>query len=398
MGTRAIVTVVTRNYLAYAKALMRLCERHEPGVDRFVVIADRLPAGESADVPHTEIIYGDELGIERWARYSFQYTPFELVCALKPHAVDHLIARRGYQEVVYLDGDMALYGPLTPAWRALEKDSIVLTPHLLRPMPEGSPQPYESLYAYAGTFNAGFFAVRDTDTGRSFTSWWKAMLRKHCIVDLSHGVYVDQRWLCLVPGLFPEVCILRHPGLNAGHWTLLQATWECLPTGAASTSNVTVDGAPLVLLHFSGMTPHKPCEYLAYQNRVSIDDIPGLKRLVEGFHRDVHAAGYGECVAWGCRMEKLSDGTPVNRAWREAIRRDEAAFADVEDPFDVASRPDLVSRYRAIERIAHAWRPEWQREWERNRRMSARLRRLWHRGKGAVRACMRLTDGRPGGR
>jgi len=44
---------------------MRQCEIHEPGADRFVLIVDRLPAGEVADVPNSNIVYGDELGIER---------------------------------------------------------------------------------------------------------------------------------------------------------------------------------------------------------------------------------------------------------------------------------------------------------------------------------------------
>ena len=398
MGNRAIVTIVTRNYLAYARALMRQCEIHEPGADRFVVIVDRLPAGEVADVPNSDIIYGDELGIERWPRYAFQYTPFELACALKPHVVDRLIRDRGYQQVVYLDGDMRLYGPLSPVWRALEKDSIVLTPHLLRPLPDNGVRPYESLYLLSGTFNGGFFAVRDTDIGRSFTNWWKAMLRKHCIVDLPQGMYVDQQWLCLVPGLFPETCILRHPGLNAGHWTLLQSTWECRSTGAASTSDVYVDGDPAVLFHFSGMTPANPEAYRDYQNRISIDEIPCLKSLVDDFHRDVRAAGYSECVAWGCRMERLSDGTPVKREWREAIRRDEAEFADVEDPFDVASQPDLLSRYRAVESVAHTWREEWLKNWDGTLRIPARLCRLWYRASAMARACMRLPGGRAGGR
>ena len=390
MSKRAIVTIVTRNYLAYAKALMRQCELHEPGADRFVVVADRLPAGEVADVPNAHIVYGDELGVERWLRYSFQYTPFELVCALKPHAVFMLMSSRGYQEIVYLDGDMGVYGPLSPMWQALEKDSLVLTPHLLRPMPECASHPYEIMYTLAGTFNAGCFAVRDTDTGRAFINWWIAILRKHCIVDQPNGIFVDQRWLCLVPGLFPGVCILRHPGVNAGHWTLGQASWEGRLTGAASTSNVYVDGEPLVLFHFSGMTPHKPLEYLTHQNRISVDEVPAVKLLVDGFHRDVHVAGYSAYVAWGCRMERLSDGTPIKPAWREAIRRDEATFADVEDPFDVASQPELLSRYRAIEAVSHAWRAEWLREWERNRGVAGMLRRLWRLGGRAVRPWVRL--------
>lgn len=357
MSRRAIVTIVTRDYLAYARALIRQCARHEPGVDRFVVVADRLPAAAVADVPDAAVLFGDELGVERWPRYAFQYTPFELACALKPHAISHLMTGRGYQEIVYLDADMALYGPLSPVWKALERDSVVLTPHLHRPMPEGGPQPHESLFTLSGAFNGGLCAVRDTDAGRSFTRWWMSMLKRYCISDPSAGMFVDQRWLCLVPGLFPEVGISRHAGVNAGHWSLLQSAWESRSTGADSTSGIRVD------------------------------EIPCLKRLVDRFHSDVHAAGWAECVAWGCSLEKLGDGTPIRREWREAIRREEPGFADIENPFDVSAHADLPTRFRAIEPIAHQWRHDWQVAWERERSVSARLRRIWQRVSGPARAC-----------
>ncbi|MFM8892167.1 MAG: hypothetical protein ACKOTB_11220 [Planctomycetia bacterium] len=391
MSRRAIVTVVTRNYLAFARALMRQCAVHEPDAGRFVVVADRLPLGEVADVPDAEVIFGDELGIDGWSRYAFQYTPFELTCALKPHAFRFLMSHRGADAVVYLDADMGLYGPLAPVWEALEKDSIVLTPHLHRPMPDGGLQPYESLFAFSGTFNGGFCAVRDTGVGRSFTGWWASMLRKFCIDDLRAGVFVDQRWLCLVPGLFPDVCVLRHAGVNAGHWSLVQCAWECRSTGAVSTSDAWVDGDPLLLFHFSLMTPRNPAGYLEAQNRVRVEDIPCLQRLVEGFQRDVRAAGFAECMAWGCGTEKLDDGTPIRRAWREAIRRDEPAFADVANPFAVSADVGLRARYRAVESIAHTWRSEWQVTWERERRLSARLYGLWMRVRGAAGACKRFV-------
>jgi hypothetical protein len=386
MSRRAIVTIVTRNYLAYARALIRQCVRHEPDVDRFVVVVDRLPADAVPGVPDAEVLFGDELGIQHWPRFAFQYTPFELACALKPHAISHLMHVRGYEEILYLDADMALYGPLSPVWEALTRHSLVLTPHLHRPMPEGGLQPHESLFTFFGTFNGGVCAVRNTDVTRSFTRWWMSMLNKGCIDDPRAGIFVDQRWLCLVPGLFPDVGILRHAGMNAGHWSLRQFTWESRPTGPASTSDMVVDGHPLVLFHFTGMTPHNPTRYLAEQRHSGVDDVPWLKTLVESFHADVHASGSAGCVAWGCALDTLGDGTPIRRAWREAIRREEPDFADVENPFDVAVHIDLPSRFRAIERRASTWRPDWRVAWEPERNVSAKLRRLWERVSGTARS------------
>ncbi len=391
MSKRAIVTIVTRNYLPYARALMRQCERHEPGADRFVVIVDRLPPGAVADIPHARIIHGEDLGIDRWPRYSFQYTPFELSCALKPHAIDHLMTREGYREIVYLDGDMGLYGPLTPVWEAFERHAILLTPHLLRPLPDDGLKPNESLVMNAGPFNAGFIGVGDTADGRAFVGWWKRMLEKRCVNDLLAGMFVDQKWLCLVPGMFRDVGILRHAGINAGHWTLAHATVSCRPTGAFSTADVYVDEDPVVLFHFSNMTPHRPTAYRTILTRARVDEIPCLQALVERFHQDLRASGDEECAGWGCSMDALSDGTPIKSAWREAVRRDEPAVADVENPFDVAARPDLKVRYRAVESIAHQWRHEWQLAWHRERGVRAFLRRMSLRLRNAARILARIA-------
>lgn len=348
MTRRAIVTVVTRNYLAYARPLMRQCARHEPHTDRFVVVADRLPDGYGADVD-AHVLHGDELGIERWPRYAFQYTPFELACALKPHAIGRLMDRLGYEAVLYLDSDMAVYGPLTPAWEALEAHGVVLTPHVARPLPDDGLRPHESMFLPTGAYNAGFLGVRNDADGRAFTTWWRSMLARHCILDLPAGLFVDQKWLNMVPGLFSGVAVLRRFGVNAGHWTLSQAVFEHRPTTGVSASNVTVDGDPLLLFHFSGMTPHAPADYLGHQTRTRLDRIPCLAALVERFQHDIMSAGFAECVAWGCETERLLDGTPVKPAWRRAIRREEPAFSDVDDPFDTTARPDLVRRYRRLE-------------------------------------------------
>jgi len=391
MGERAIVTIVTRNYLPYARVLMRQCERHEPGADRFVVVVDRLPAGAAADLPNARIIHGADLGIERWPRYSFHYTPFELSCALKPHAIDHLLAREGYREVVYLDGDMVLYGPLDTVWEAFGRHAVLLTPHLLRPLPDDGLTPNETLFMNAGAFNAGFIGVRDTPVGRAFVGWWKRMLEQNCVGDLLAGLFVDQKWLCLVPGMFPDVGILRHAGINAGHWTLAHARVSCGPTGPLSTADVYVDDDPLVLFHFSGMTPRWPDGYRGVLTRARVDEIPCLQALVDRFHRDLRASGYDECAGWGCATDTLSDGTPIKPAWREAVRRDEPTFADVANPFDVAARPDLKPLYRAVESIAHQWRHEWRLAWHRERDSRSFLRRASLRLRNAARLIARAA-------
>jgi Nucleotide-diphospho-sugar transferase len=386
MPRRAFVTVVTRNYACFAQVLMQSCRRHHPDCDVFICCADRPAESAAGTSERWPVIYGDELGIECWPRFSFQYTPFELSCALKPYAIAEIL-KRGYDEVIYLDGDMSVYGPLTAAFEALEHSSIVITPHLLRPLPDDGKRPNESAFLVSGAYNAGFFAVRASEPTAKFVQWWQQMCQRQCIVDLAASLFVDQKWLELVPGMFDGVHILRNPGYNAGHWSLSQFAVEpCINSvidGNTELAGVRIGGEPLVLFHFSGMTPTKPHEYLRSQTRTSLSALPPLERLVVEYHEQLEAADMKTCSGWGCEFDRLSDGTPIHPAWREAIRRNHRRLVHVHDPFNVAAYPELKSSFVALQSSAHKWRRDWRLEWQKERGLAGRVRKTSHQLKRA---------------
>ena len=359
MPRRAFVTVVTRNYAHFAQVLLQCCREHHPNCDVFVCYADRPPDSWKESTEDAQVIYGDQLKIENWHRVRFQYTAFELACALKPFAIETVL-QRGYDEVIYLDGDMAVYGPLTEVFQSLERNSIVLTPHLLTPIPNDGQRPHESAFLVSGTYNAGFFAVRASETTSKFLTWWQRMCQRHCIVDLAASLFVDQKWLELVPGMFDGVCILRNPGYNAGHWSLSQFSITACESSSSTRSGVSIGGAPLVLFHFSGMTPSRSQEYLKSQTRTSLAANPPLERLVDQYHDRLAAAGMKTCTAWGYEFESLSDGTQIHPAWREAIRQNHQRLVNVQNPFDVAMHPELHVQLVALQSHAYKWRRDWR--------------------------------------
>lgn len=373
MVKRAILTVVTRNYAHYARVLMQACRRFHPEADLFICFADRPPTDWHESRSNAHLLFGDQLGIENWPRFSFQYTPFELACALKPYATSTVL-ERGYEQLLYIDGDILPYGPLTHPWDTLQQHSIVLTPHLLKPLPIDGQRPDESAFLASGAYNAGFYGVRNDAITQAFLTWWKAMCVRHSIVDMAASLFVDQKWLGLVPGLFEQVGILRHPGYNAGHWSLSQFRFTSAPVTPQSESGVALDGQPLVLFHFSGMTPNKPEEYLRSQTRTSLSEIPALARLVDDYHQQLAAAGLEACSAWGCGFDRLNDGTPIHPAWREAIRQPHPGLAGIIDPFDVQTQPELLKKYQSIEPGAYKWRRDWRLKWSREQGVSGKVR------------------------
>lgn len=354
MSKSAVVTVVTHSYLHYASALAASCRQWLSEHDFIVVLIDRPPDSFSLPKSITNSIEAEQLGIQNWARFSFQYTPFELACAVKPYAIQHLF-RKNYSDVIYLDSDIDVYSPLPTVRKSLDTNSIVLTPHLSTPLPSDGRRPAEQLFLTSGIFNAGLVACRASETGRKFVNWWANRLQSDCYVDLKKGLFVDQKWLDLVPGLFEDVSIIRNPAVNTGHWTLSQFQLTC-----DATNQYRVGGEVLECFHFSSLLLSDPNEFFRAQTRVSFESMPALASLVSDYHKKVLLHDSEKYSSLGSNLKKLSDRTPIKAAWREAIRRGATEFITVDNPFDVKTNPKLAERFGRIEKKAKRWREDWR--------------------------------------
>ncbi|MCC9609594.1 hypothetical protein LOC68_04435 [Blastopirellula sp. JC732] len=354
MNRKAIVTVVTRNYLHFALALADSAKRHHDDLDVLICLADRAPVNITSVTQDVELFYADELEIPDWKRFSFQYTPFELSCALKPYAMNYVL-EKGYDEIIYLDSDMRIYDRLEEVFASLAESSILLTPHLLSPFPEDGKSPGENLFLAAGTFNGGFVAVRNDATAKRFVAWWSDRMKTHGHKDLAASNDCDQKWLSLVPGLFENVKALRNPGYNTGHWTLHQYEFSTDASGKP-----TIGGNPIVLFHFSNFSPSKPDEFSRCQNRFPGDAFPALDALVADYHAAVAEKNGLQCDQWGCAFAHVNDGSKIHPGWREAIRRNFPLFENVVDPFDVLSNPQVLAKFRSVEAKSYKWRSDWR--------------------------------------
>ncbi len=156
-------------------------------------------------------------------RFRFQYTPFELSCAAKPYLVAHLFEHYGIRKLAYFDSDIMVFHHLRHLEELLDDHSLVITPHLTATLRPDDKHPTELAIVQAGTFNMGFFAVRNSQPANAFLAWWKRRLDRECLNAVERGMFVDQKWVNLAPGLFDDVCILRDPGYNVAYWNLCTA-------------------------------------------------------------------------------------------------------------------------------------------------------------------------------
>jgi len=291
--------------------------------------------------------------------FSFQYTAFELVCACKAYAMAAL-RERGHDRIVYLDADMWIYGDFNQVWKALDSQSILLSPHLICSLPDDAMKPQETEFLRCGTYNAGFLAIRGDETGDAFLEWFRRRMEKDCIVDVRGALFVDQKWLNLVPGLFPSVGLIRDSGFNAGHWTLSQFQITQRTETQQTDGEFYVGDDKLSLFHFSCFLPDDPYAFQRQQNRIRLSESKPLQKLVNDYHLELAASRriLPSPVEYG--FGKLACGTIIESSWREAIRRSHPSLKKIVDPFDSRSVTDLVLLYRAIESEATQWRADWR--------------------------------------
>jgi glycosyltransferase involved in cell wall biosynthesis len=326
-GRTAFCTVVAKNYLAYARVLVRSLRRHHPGVDVFVILADETAGHFDPAREDFAVIGLDELDLPSPRELCFRYDVVELSTAVRPFLLRHLFAQ-GYARLIYLDPDVRVYAPLSEVLALLDRHPVLLTPHRTR---LGGPEAIasERRLLLSGAYNMGFLGLSREASVDRLLQWWSDRCVEHCLMDPSNGLFVDQRWMDLAPGMVEGVHILRDPGYNVAYWNLGQ---RALSGEAAAPI---VDGRPLVLFHFSGFDPAIPSRLSRHdESATHREPLPSMLRSYAG---ELEAAGHRDCSRWSYTWGAFADGHPISREMRAVFR--EQPRGRFLDPFRVAG-PD----------------------------------------------------------
>ncbi len=232
----AACTVISPNYLPFARTLAASYLRHHPGHWFFVLLV--------ADMPDVSLFLGErfeavalaEIGLADLRGEAMKYDILELNTNVKPAFLRYLFQTYGLEQLVYLDPDICVYSPLEPVFAALQAGAnAVLTPHLTTPLDDAF-EPSEQDHLYNGTYNLGFAAFRKTQETDRLLRWWSERCLSLGFSEGRTGLFVDQKWMNLAPGMFEGVTILRDAGCNMAYWNLhervLQATEAGLMVGA----------------------------------------------------------------------------------------------------------------------------------------------------------------------
>jgi hypothetical protein len=349
-------TIVSPNYLPFARTLAQSYLRHHPGHVFFVlIVADVHEKDFFHDEPFKTVLM-DELPLLNIKCLAMKYDILELNTNVKPSFMKYLLVQFELKAVVYLDPDIYVYDSLDPILEMLQSFSVVLTPHLTSPLPDDGCSPCERDLLYNGTYNLGFIAIRASDESVRMLDWWESRCLREAFSEGRSGLFVDQKWINLVPGLFEGIGICRDLGCNMAYWNLSERRLS------SSGNRYLVNGtAPLRFFHFSGIDVDDDSAILSKNtDRFSLENRPDLVPLFSNFRAEIirNCVEAKDSIPYG--FDAFSDGSAVTRLQRRIFAVHESEFGDA-DPFDAGSRfYDFLRRHRLLAGKLRAARPSWR--------------------------------------
>jgi hypothetical protein len=305
---------------------MHSIEAHYPGADRLVALCDEVDGFDYSNDNFSLFEMSELDNIPQLEKFIFRFTILELNTAIKPYVIEKLFDR-GYQKVIYIDPDIKIYGDLTEMVGLLDRNEILLTPHLTGLLADDK-SPTELDILRSGTYNLGYVGLRQSDNTKSLVRWWQSKLYTECVVDLPRGLFVDQKWMDMVPGLFDAVYIQRHEGWNVAYWNLAHRSV------ASEQDKYRVNGQELVFFHFSGFNAdHKTLS--KHQDRFTRRSAgDAVAALCDDYADDLERYGADVCRSLPYAYGKFPDGTPIPDQARYIYRDEMDWAADTNDVWE----------------------------------------------------------------
>lgn len=305
MDNACLFTIISKNYISYARSLIKSFQKYHPGVKTFVLLADKIDGFFDPSQEVFEIIEADNLGIEDFASFSFKYNIVEFNTAVKPFFFE-LLFSKGYKKVIYMDPDILIFRHMNEVFEALDKHSIVLTPHITAPIPDDGCIPREINILKAGIFNLGFLGLSKSEHSSKLLAWWKDRLYDKCLQSTVSGYAVDQIWLGLVPSFFEDYYVLKNSGYNVAYWNLHERQVS------QQNDGFFVNQKPLTFFHFSGFMLNNIERISKYQNRFDLKVRPDLHKLFELYKEILLENGYKNTSSWPYYYGFFKSGTKIS--------------------------------------------------------------------------------------
>lgn len=310
--SRCFATVITRSYLADARALAASIRRFHD--DPIYVLCVDDPAGyfDPAAEPFTVLTLDDVLP-EEDRPLVFYYTAFELCTATRAYLHRYLLNVTDHQAWAYFDSDISVTADLTPLFDALTAQEVfgLFTPHCLDAAPAAHMEPIETSLQRFGIYNGGFLSLRRCLDTERFVEWFVTRLRTLCFF-MEHDVNCDQLWMNFFPQLFPGIRSWDHRGANVAYWNIHERRIT------APMGRLLADGQPLLFAHYSRWRIDRPHDFAWGRPIAAGSDPAALAALGDRYRDDLLAADFHTCRSWPYGHARFTSGRTITKPMRRA--------------------------------------------------------------------------------
>lgn len=258
-----IFTIVSKNYLRYAKTLLESIIETSTDCDFYLCLSDKHELED--EIFYKKGVYVVEainIDLPNFFDMVTRYDVTSFNTAIKPFMFKWLF-KNGYKNCVYLDPDIYVYKNLNHLFEKLELEhSALLTPHITQPYYDNC-TPGHLDFLKSGLYNLGFIGLSlEKEDVMSFVEWWGNMLQTQCLVDYNKGLFYDQKWCDFIPSFIENVKIISNSGYNVAYWNISHRHLEICQNNLFTTNKDL-----LVFFHFSGLSEKNLIS--VHQNRYS---------------------------------------------------------------------------------------------------------------------------------
>ncbi|MEO7984335.1 MAG: hypothetical protein ABI688_09655 [Bacteroidota bacterium] len=214
---QTVCTIITADYLPLAKVLYKSLQKHVPGTSLQVLVVDKHNYASAGDfILHSVESLNDSAYFKGIQKKYGNSSPDYFRWALKPVFIGYLL-EQGFDKVLFTDPDIYFVSNFNFLFEKLDNSNVLLTPHWANIDPTENE---DSLLAVlkGGLYNAGFIGTNKD--GAAAMAWW-AGLCHYKTEDLKElGLFVDQKYLDILPVQFDKVEVIRHRGCNLASWNI----------------------------------------------------------------------------------------------------------------------------------------------------------------------------------
>ncbi len=304
----AVCSVVTKNYIAYARNMVNSFLKHHPDGHAYLMIVDRHDGYIKQESERFTIITPEALGIPNFKEWTFRLDPKQMCMALKAWTLWYVLETYDVPYLCHIDNDIHVYSRFDELIAFLADKNVAFTPHYVSP--NQATVSHHLANKLIGLLNTGIVGVRNTDNMRNtILPWWAEHSGNYAIPFATKLEYRDQAWADLILMMFEGVGIFRDPAYNVAPWNAVNRPID------KQDDTYLVEGRPLKCFHFSkfryvsGELPYVTA------NKDS-DTAKQIKAMTADYKQKLTNLDYKQTRQWPYGYAKFNDGMLIPTAAR----------------------------------------------------------------------------------